>query len=153
MFTGDGGSQVWIALTSTQTVPYGFAASVSLAIGVLAGAAALGRRAQVAHGRAKAKERWSPTVAPIRRSRPRVSLSDMASVHLTSVGSDAQTRHSNGAEGAQAPSSIGLSPCSPDPLLATSGIGEESSSSEPTASPNGSAGKELPHEATSDGPG
>ena len=153
MVSDDVGGRAWIALTSTQAVPYGIAAAVALAIALLGGAAALGRRVHDAGGRAKAEERSSPIGVPIRGRRPRVSLSDMASVHLTSVDSDAQTRHANDSEDAQAPSSIGLSPCSPDPLLATSGIGEESRPSDPTASANGSAGSELPHDATSDGPG
>src|ERR1700722_3524571 len=101
MVSCDLGRQAWIALTSKQAVPYGVAAAISLGIALLGGAAALGRRVHNARGRAEAEEASSPTGAPIRR-RPRVSLSDMASVHLTSVDSDAQTRHPKRADNAQA---------------------------------------------------
>ena len=154
MVSGNVGGQVWFALASTQGVPYSLAATAAFGIALVGGLGALSRRVHMARRRARLDQQSLSTgKEPRWRAEPRVSLSDMASVHLTVSGSGAQIRQVNSGENAQAPSSIGLSPCSPDPLLATSGIGEEISSPDPTASANGSAGSELPHEATSDGPG
>ncbi len=152
MISGNVGGQVWFLFMSAQAAPLGALAATAL-IAAGGSIAALCRRAGSARRRAEANCLTMFTGKPVWRGRPRISLSDMASVHLVAIDAGARIRQSNSGKNGQAPSSIGLSPCSPDPLLATSGMADANRSGDPTASAKGSAGRELPHEATSDGPG
>jgi hypothetical protein len=152
MISGNVGGQVWFALRAAQAAPFGALVATTL-IAAVACMAALSRRLGTARRRALANCLTMSTGKPVWRGRPRISLSDMASVHLIAIDAGARIHQSNSGKNGQAPSSIGLSPWSADPLLAESGIADDNRSGDPAASANGSAGRELPHEATSEGPG
>ncbi len=139
MFPGSSFGHLSTVLASSGAVPYAIlAASVSLGIALGAGVSALTLKGR---GGLQRLRPHHPPVFPGAmngRSRPHLSMRDMATAHLVVNAGEAGA--------AQAPASIDPSPGSSDPFGDTSGISTAITSSAPPPTPeSGSDEIGFPH--------
>jgi hypothetical protein len=125
MFPGSSLEHLSTVLASSGAVPYGIlAAWIALGIALAAGLAALTLKGRTGLQRLRSHQSPPFPGATNGRSRPHLSMHDMATAHLLPI-------NAGEAGAAQAPASIDPSPGSADPFEDTSGISTPATSSVP----------------------
>jgi hypothetical protein len=128
MYPGSSLGHLSVQVASSGAIPYGIAASISLGIALAAVLAALSLKGRTGLPKLRSHQP-SPLPGTVTgRSRPHLSMRDMATAHL--VPMDAGE-----AGAAQAPASIDPSPGSSDPFEDTSGTSTALTSSTPPPTP------------------